>query len=125
MKSSFFIPFVLPGLNEIIAAAKYGKGAGNRYRKLKSDTEMIIFAAVKKSGLSPFTEPVFIHFEWIEPNRRRDPDNVAAGKKFCLDLLQKTGTISGDGWKHIAGLKDTFRVDKDNPGVLVTISSCP
>lgn len=123
MKHSFFIPGTLPGLNEIIAAAKSGHGAGNLYRKLKADAEMVIFVAVRNAKVPPFIGPVHIHYEWVEPNKRRDLDNISAGKKFINDLLQKTGTLQGDGWKHIAGFSESFRVDRNNPGVIVTIES--
>ena len=82
MKLSFFIPFILPGLNELISAAKSGRGAGNKYRKLKTDTEMAIFVTVKNAKVPPFTGKVHVTFQWIEPNKRRDPDNVSAGKKI-------------------------------------------
>lgn len=123
MKFSFFIPGTLPGLNEIINSAKSGRGAGNRYRKLKADAEMVIFITVRNSKVPPFTGPVYIHYEWIEPNRKRDLDNISAAKKFINDLLQKTGTLQGDGWKHIISFSESFRVDKINPGVVVTIKS--
>ena len=124
MKHSFFIPGTLPGLNEIISAAKSGHGAGNRYRKLKADAEMIVFVAVRNSNPPPFTGPVHIDFQWIAPDRRKDPDNISAGgRKICCDTLQKAGILKGDGWKHIAGFSESFRVDKTNPGVIVTIEN--
>lgn len=122
MEFTFFIPHVLPGLNEIIDAAKRGRGAGNYYRKLKADWGLLIFVAIKNAKVPAFTGPVHIHFQWIEPNKRRDPDNVAAGKKLAIDSLRHAGILGGDGWKHIVGLSETFSVNAANPGVILTIS---
>lgn len=84
MKFTFTIPFVLPGLNEIINSAKLGKGAGNHYRKLKADAEMAVFFAVKQARVPVFIGPVHIHFEWIAPDRRKDPDNISSGGRKVI-----------------------------------------
>ena len=108
-------------MNEIINAAKSGKGAGNQYRKMKMVAELLIFVAAKKSQIKPFNGPVHIHYEWVERNKRRDLDNISAARKFINDILRKMGILAGDGWKHVQGLSETFQVNKDRPGVIVTI----
>lgn len=42
-------------------------------------------------------DKVKIVFRWIEPNRRRDKDNISFAKKFILDSLQEVGIIKNDG----------------------------
>ena len=48
------------------------------------------------------------------PNLMKDPDNVAFAKKFILDGLQKSGSITGDGMREIAGFTDSFHLDRSS-----------
>lgn len=115
MDYEFFIPGRLPGLNEIISACR-----NNRFgaAKQKREAEARIFLSLRK--IPKLEPPVFIHFTWCEPDRRRDKDNIGAGKKFILDALVKSGRLPNDGWNQIEGYSDSFIVS-DNPGVRVTI----
>jgi Holliday junction resolvase RusA-like endonuclease len=121
---SLWIDEPLPGLNEILAAAKSGHGRGNAYARMKADwTERIYFWA-KSARMKPMPSPVRIGFLWVEKNRRRDPDNVAAGgRKLILDGLVKAGVLSDDGSHEIQSWTDTFTVDKEKPGVRVEIAA--
>ena len=108
----------LPGLNEIIEAAKQGKGKYQPYALMKEKyTEMIAWIAKKL----PSYEKVALVITWYEPNSRRDPDNIMAGQKFILDGLVQAGAIPNDSQKYIAGIVHRFRVDKQNPRVEVEI----
>ena len=67
-----------------------------------------------------------IGFDWIEPDKRRDMDNISAGKKFILDALVWAGVLQDDSWKCVVGfMPESFRVIKDNPGVWVYIKEEP
>lgn len=61
---------------------------------------------------------------WVEPGKRRDPDNIRAGVKFILDALVAEGALPGDGWRHVHGLSDTYEVGPV-PGVRVTLTGPP
>lgn len=63
--------------------------------------------------------PLHIHFAWYMPNRKIDPDNIAAAKKFILDGLQYAQVITNDGWSQIASFGDSFHVDVEKPRVEV------
>lgn len=115
---TLFIPWKLPGLNEIIGMR--GTGHHQYYRK-KADIEEMIHLECLAQHIKPAKKPVMLRFQWQEPDRRRDKDNIAAGKKFILDGLVQAGILEGDGWKHILGWVDYFVVDKEKPGVQVTI----
>lgn len=118
-RQTVFLPEKMPGFNDLIAAAKVRKGKWNDYDRLKHQWTIHIDRQLCR--LKP-SRKVFINFTWIEPNRRRDPDNIAAGgRKFVLDALVNAGIIPGDGWRHVAGWKDYFSVDKRNPGVVLEI----
>lgn len=115
----FIIPGVLPGLNEYINAERR-----NKYKaaKIKKQTEhlIILIARSKLRGVA-IKPPVTIHYTWVEPNKRRDKDNIAFAKKFIQDSLVKAKILPNDGWEHIEGFTDTFDVDKKNPRVEVEI----
>lgn len=119
MKFTFEIPGRLPGLNEIINKARSHWSTGRKHKKQSTEYcgQWII-----ASGVPFFKNPVRVHFQWIEPNRRRDLDNICAGAKFCLDALVDTGRIKGDSQQWVKGITHMFGVpDKDNPRVLISI----
>jgi len=111
------IPGRLPGLNEIIAAAKshYAKYSTEK----KEYTEEVAWLA--KHARLPKFEKARLVITWFEPDRRRDPDNIMAGQKFILDGLVAAGAIPNDSQKYIQGIVHRFRVDKRNPRVEVEI----
>lgn len=107
------------GMNEIVAAAKRHPGA---YAKMKRENTLSVALTASCQELPPITNPVIIHFTYYEANKRRDPDNFAAGaRKFILDGLVEAKVIPKDGWGEIAGFTDEWYVDKDNPRVEVVI----
>ena len=109
------IPGELPGMNEIIAAAK---SHYMQYRDMKKDnTELVTWVAKKV----PKKEKVFLEITWYCKNKKRDPDNIAAAVKFIWDGLVQAGVISNDGWNENAGWSNKFKVDKQNPRVEVNI----
>lgn len=111
------IPGELPAMNEIIAAAKSHYG---RYSTMKrTNTEAVAWRA-KEAGLRRVDRAV-VRCTWYAKNRRRDPDNIEAGVKFILDGLVEAGVLSNDGWKQIAGIEHTFRVDANDPRVEIEI----
>ena len=66
--------------------------------------------------------PCVMAYRWIEPNTRRDKDNISAfGRKVIQDALQKAGYLENDGWRYIASFSDEFDVDTKNPRIEVTI----
>lgn len=111
-------PGRLPGLNEIIDAAKQGKGKYQPYAIMKDRYTSEIGWLAKNL---PAYERVNITITWYEPNRRRDPDNITGGQKFILDGLVRGGVIPDDSQKYIAGIIHRFRVDKRKPRVEVEI----
>ena len=107
----------LPSLNEYIDACRTNRQMG---AKLKQETEQFIIIQLRR--MKPITSPVILHFKWHEKNRRRDKDNVAAGKKFILDAMQKAGKLVNDNNKYIAGFTDRFTYG-DDYGVTVTVEA--
>ena len=104
------VPGPFPCLNDVIAAAKGHGGRGYGYSKMKAIwTEKVAWHV--KAARIPLLGRVRLTFLWVEKDRRRDPDGVAAaGRKFLLDGFVVAKMLVNDGWKQIAGWTDTFEV---------------
>lgn len=120
MSQSLWIPGPLPGMNETIAAAKGAGGRGILYAAMKREWTQTVALFARAAHLQPVGGRAHFHFHWVERARKRDPDNIAAGKKYVLDGLVLARVLDGDGWEHVDGWKDTFDVGKA-PGVRVTL----
>lgn len=110
----------LPGLNEMIAANRRDRHAG---AKLKKESQFLVEMAARRQlkHWKP-SGPVFIRYIWVEPNKRRDKDNIAAGgRKIIQDALVTAKYLRNDGWNDITGFSDEFRVDKTEPRIEVEI----
>jgi Holliday junction resolvase RusA-like endonuclease len=114
----FDIPGRLPGLNEIIDAAKKGKRGYQPYAIMKEQYTSKIALIAK---MLPQFQRVNITITWYEPNIKRDPDNIMAGQKFILDSLVKAGVIHDDSQKYINSIIHKFEVDRQNPKVEVEV----
>lgn len=116
-----WIPGRLPGLNELLEA-KGSKVREARHRA-KNDAQAKI-ALFARSQLKPVKRATF-HYEFHEPNRKRDPSNIAAGAiKIIEDALQLAGIIDNDGWKAVAGFTVAFVVDRESQGVWLKLEAC-
>lgn len=114
------IPGRLPGMNEAFEAART-----NRHieAKTRHDFENFIILCSKRclNGWKP-KGPVVLHYTFVEPNRRRDKDNVAGyAMKLIQDSLVKAGYLVGDGWAYIENFTFSWAVDKSRPRVEVDI----
>jgi len=71
-----------------------------------------------------FNGPVRLAFHWIEPNSRRDIDNISGGAKFILDGLVLTGRLKNDSRAHVKSITHHFpEPDKANPRIVVEIET--
>ena len=125
MTASLWIPGPLPGLNDLIKAAKGAGGTGRGYSRLKRQWTQTVWALAKRQRL-PMLIGARLVFEWREKGRRRDPDNIAAGgRKLILDGLVLAKVLPGDGWAHVLGWTDRFCVVGSGmlPGVMVTLEA--
>lgn len=119
--TKFTIHSRLPSLNDVISDNR-----ANRYKgaKLKKDTEAIIIAEIKKQKVQPVTEyPVEVFIRWVEPNRKRDVDNIQSSKKFILDAMVKAGVIVNDSQRYVAQVYDVVEVG-DLARVEVEVIEC-
>lgn len=91
----------LPGMNEMIAAAKGCHGRGTVYTVMK---RIHTAAVTRAAGSLKPVKKCSLEILWVEQNKRRDPDNITAGVKFILDGLVASGILPGDGWSHVTGI---------------------
>lgn len=116
---AFTIPGRLPGLNDYTRCCRGNKYNGN---KIKQDAQTLVGIALRAARLRAVRAPVRMVFRWIEPDGRRDLDNVAFAKKFIFDALVKTGILPDDSRKWVLGFRDEFpEPDKVNPRIEIEI----
>jgi len=115
---TFTIKGTLPDLNHILDLAK---NHWSNYARAKEDFGNFVGYSAISQSLPEIQEKVIVHITWYCPDRRKDPDNVAAGIKFILDGLVSAGVLTNDGWKQIGGICHSFKVDKDKPRVEVKL----
>ena len=114
------IPGTLNNLNDYIAAERTNRHKG---AKMKADNGSIVAAAIRQCLPGERIEKsVFMEYTWVEPNKRRDKDNISSfGRKVIQDALVITGVLKDDGWKYVSGFSDRFKVDKKNPRIEILI----
>lgn len=109
----------LDGLNDYTKACRTNRYLGN---KMKQENESHITLFIRNQLSEERFERVAIRFNWFEPNRKRDPDNICFAKKFILDALVKEGVLKNDTQKYIEHFEDYFYVDANNPRVEVWLT---
>ncbi len=117
----FFVSCRLPGTNDIINAAKSRKGNWSGYAEMKVMYESLIKDDIRKAKLKPCPGKVMISLHWVEPNAKRDLDNIRAGVKLINDALVNMKILKTDARSQVVGFVDTFAIDKERPGVWVTL----
>lgn len=120
-------PMGMDGLNEILRQARGNKFSAARGKKEASEyvAAYARMAATRVEWHTPEDRSLVV-LSFVEPNRRRDPDNIFAGAKYILDGLTLrgdtgAGLIRDDSQACIdlwCLLGDT---DRDKPGVWVHI----
>lgn len=121
MTVKLIIPGRLPGMNEYIDEERRSRYAAARIKKTSMDT--VIKAARTSLGDWAAEASVRMDYLWIEPNTRRDKDNVSSyGRKIIQDALVEGGYLPNDGWRNVDSFSDSFAVDAENPRIEVTIT---
>ena len=107
MRAKLVLPITFPGLNAYIAAERSHRQKAAKMKKQYQDTVMLF---IRSQRLPTFDGPVYMYYTWVEKDRRRDKDNVAAfGRKVIQDALVKAGVLKNDGWANIAGFSEEAR----------------
>lgn len=119
---TFWIPGPLPGLNEIIAAAKGHGGCGRGYSTMKQQWTDDIAFIIRRARI-PAMQRVRLKLVWVSVDMCHDPDNIEAAQKFIWDALkhQVAGVLKNDGWKQNGGVEPHHEIGP-KAGVWVTIT---
>lgn len=104
-------------MNEIVAASKSHYGT---YSKLKKKYTQLVMDSAENL---PSIESANFRITWHCKNKRKDKDNIIAGQKFIFDGLVDSGVLNNDGWKEVGDISHSFKVDKENPRVVVEIQT--
>lgn len=90
---------------------------------MKAEAEETIMWQIRRQLIRlHITKPVILKYNFFEPNKKRDLDNISAfAHKVIQDSLVKTEVLKNDGWNEITGYIDQFYLDKENPRIEVTI----
>ena len=109
----------LDGLNDYTKACRTNRYAG---AKMKQDNESHVTIFIRNQLRDERFERVSIRFNWYEPNKKRDPDNIAFAKKFILDALVREGVLKNDTQKYIEHFEDYFYINTKEPRIEVWIT---
>ena len=119
----FWVPGPLPGMNEIIEAAKGCGGKGYGYSTMKKRWTHHVAMHALSARLPKYTR-IRLECLWIEPihenKSQKDFDNGEAAIKFILDGLKQAKRIPDDKPGHYRGAKHDHELGA-KPGVWVTI----
>lgn len=126
MPLKFWVPGQLPGMNEIVDAAKGNGGKGYGYAKMKKSwTEKVALHALAAHLPKDKLKRVRLHMNWFEPmhanGNSRDPDNIEAGQKFIWDGLVAARILPNDKRANNAGSTHVHSLGPV-PGVEVIIT---
>lgn len=111
------IPGTMPGLNEMIDAARIHRMRSAEQKKMY--TELVMWYAKKVK--IPRMGRVSLNITWYEPNQKRDPDNVQSAVKYIWDGLVAAGVLANDGWKQQGPVTHIMQIDRDKPRIEVEI----
>lgn len=109
-----------PSMNEFIEANRTHKQKGN---KMKQESQnKISLQLMQQHKKLHINNPVRLHYEFYEPNKKRDLDNISGFfHKVFQDALVHCGIIHNDSWHYIVGFSDEFYVDNKQPRIEVVI----
>lgn len=111
----FTIPGRLKSYNDVVSANRISGSYGNSVKRAQQ--EMI----AKHIPEGKADVPADVRILWVEPNCRRDHDNVASAVKFILDALVEKGTIPDDSPRYILNISHEFRVSRQAPRIEVEL----
>jgi len=117
MIQTLFIKGRFPDLNKMIAASNSSRYL---YNRMKQEWTGIVYYEILQADLRKVKQ-AFIKLTWYEKDRRRDPDNVVAAKKFIFDGLVKSGILETDSHKAIVAWQEQVIYGAEQQGVKVEI----
>lgn len=115
MRQTFVIEGRFPSLDEFYRMSPHEQ------ERVKHECDERVAWSVKAAHVMPYSVPIRYSVLWIEPNRQRDLDNIAFGKKFVQNGLLKARILANDTHRELVGFSDEFAYDAQNPRIVVTL----
>lgn len=109
----YIIDMKLPSLNDYTKWCRGNKYLASR-KKAEIEAEIGLFLV----KMPRYTNPIKIHFHWIEGTKKRDLDNICFAKKFILDAMVKYEKLKDDNRKCVTSFTDTFEYGKETKVIL-------
>lgn len=115
-----FIYGQLPSLNEYIEACRKSPREGAAMKREAQD--FVGWQLKRELGTWRTPKRISIDFTYIEPNKKRDPDNIGGfARKVILDSLVELGKMTNDGWRNICSFHEHFCTNHQDPMIIVDI----
>lgn len=113
-----------PSMNEFIDANRRSKGKFNKGNQMKQASQNeISWQLLQQHKKLHIDKPVYLHYTFYEPNKKRDLDNVASYfMKVFQDALVRCGILNNDSWYYVTGFSTEFYIDSKKPRIEVIIS---
>ena len=112
----------LVGLNEYVEAERTNRfKAASIKRDVENHIAVSLMFATEQGTLHSHTKPCELWITWVEPNHRRDLDNISFATKMIQDAMVRAGVFPDDNTKFIRLIHHTVAFDPNNPRVEVTI----
>lgn len=104
---AYFGRHTFPSLNDYLDACRKGPQVGAR---MKRQYQMIASNAIRRYlKRARVKKAVFVRYRFYEPDRRRDPSNIASmAVKVIEDALQVCGVLPNDNAYWIKGYSQEF-----------------
>lgn len=112
------LPLRLPGLNEYQKWCRTSPILGAQHKKSDKQTVM-----AHLGGLRPAKWPINLSIFFVEPNKKRDKDNVSAyGAKVICDALVSAGIIPDDNSNYITALEMGVLYEEGQSKIIIGIT---
>lgn len=107
IEGAYFGRHTFPSLNDYLDACRKGPQVGAR---MKRSYQMIASNSIRRClKRARVKNPVIIRYRFYEPDRRRDPSNIASmAVKVIEDALQECGVLPNDNAFWVRGYSQEF-----------------
>ena len=108
MTQTLILDYLPCDLNTYIRNERTNRFMAATIKKRETNT---VYMQCIANGLKRVKKPVTLRFHWYTKNNKKDPDNIAFGKKFILDGMVLARVLENDGRAQIIGFSDHFYTD--------------
>ena len=104
--------------NAVIDMAKSHWGQYSKEKKIRTQAVALLCRVQK---LHPVQSPPAIRIWFWQRAKRIEKDNLLINTKYLIDGLVMAGILLDDRWDNYTDLDFRFRIDRDNPRIIVEV----